>query len=84
MVRAETNASFGELFAPGSGVAPEWQAVAALRIPYQPGSLPSGVVLVIAAVDVQADRLIYIVRGWGARATSWLIENGDLWGDRPA
>ena len=49
-------------------------------MPYQPGSLPSGVVLVIAAVDVQADRLIYVVRGWGARATSWLIDNGDLWG----
>jgi len=30
---------------------------------------------------VQGDRLIYVVRGWGARAESWLIEAGEKWGD---
>jgi phage terminase large subunit GpA-like protein len=32
-------------------------------------------------VDVQKNRLIYAIRGWGARATSWLINRGQLYGE---
>src|SRR3954449_7150180 len=38
------------------------------------------VILITAGVDVQKNRLEYVVRGWGARATSWLLEHGQLWG----
>ena len=75
------NAGFGELFSPGGGEVPEWREVMALKLPYPRGSLPTGVVFLIAAVDVQKNRLVYVVRGWGARATSWLVDHGELWGD---
>lgn len=74
------NASFGELYAPGGGEVPEWREVMALRMPYEPGSIPTGVVFLTAAIDVQKNRLVYGIRGWGARATSWLIDAGEIWG----
>lgn len=75
------NAAFGELFAPGGGEVPEWREVAARRMPYQPGSVPVGVVYILAGIDVQKNRLVFVLRGWGHRATSWLIDHGELWGD---
>jgi phage terminase large subunit GpA-like protein len=30
---------------------------------------------------VQKNRLVYVVRGWGGRQESWLIEAGELWGE---
>ena len=85
MIQAAVNSGFGELYAPGGGAVPEWQEVAALRMPYERNTLPVGVVFLVASVDVQKNRLIYVIRGWGARATSWLIDDGELWGDdRPS
>lgn len=75
------NASFGELFAPGGGEVPEWREVMALRMPYARGTVPEGVVFLTAGIDVQKNRLVYSVRGWGMRATSWLIDEGELWGE---
>ena len=79
-IQTVINAGFGELWAPGGGDAPEALEVHRLRIPYQMGTVPLGVVLLTAGVDVQKNRLIFVVRGWGARGTSWLIEHGELWG----
>src|SRR6185369_17117890 len=79
-IKAKVNAAFGELYAPGGGDAPAWTEVAKLRAPYVMGDLPTGVVLITCGVDVQKNRLIYVVRGWGARATSWLLEHKELWG----
>jgi len=78
------NLQFGELFKFG-GDAPEWHAVLACGAGYESGEVPAGVTLLIATVDVQKDRLVYVVRGWGAGEESWLIEAGELWGatDRP-
>jgi len=30
---------------------------------------------------VQKNRLVYVIRGWGVRQESWLIEQGELWGE---
>ena len=84
MYRVQTvvNASFGELWAPTGGAALPWEEVAKLRDgTYSAGAVPSGVVWVTAGVDVQKNRLVYVVRGWGARQESWLIEAGELWGE---
>lgn len=78
--QASINAQFGELWAPGGGEVPEWMEVRACTLPYRSGDLPEGVVLITVGVDVQKNRLVYVIRGWGARATSWLIEHGELWG----
>lgn len=34
-----------------------------------------------AGIDVQKNRLVYVIRGWGAQYESWLIEYGELWGE---
>src|SRR5947208_9151119 len=73
-IQGVMNAAFGELYAPGGGEAPAWAEVAKLRAPYRYGDLPTGVITITSGVDVQKNRLIYVVRGWGARGTSWLLE----------
>ncbi len=75
------NTGFGELWSPGGGDAPEWVEVARLKQPYQSGDVPDDVRVLTAGVDVQKNRLVYSVRGWGPRATSWLIQAGELFGE---
>lgn len=80
-VQTAINAGFGEVYAPGGGEVFEWEQVAAHRAQYKRGQAPDGVRFLTLGVDVQKDRLVYIVRGWGGRARSWLIEEGELWGE---
>lgn len=79
-MQAAINTAFGELFMV-KGEAPDWQTVAGLRRPYASGDVPLGVQLIVAGVDVQGDRLVYVVRGFGYNFSSWMIEHGELWGD---
>jgi phage terminase large subunit GpA-like protein len=80
-IRTSINASFGELHAPGVGELPEWSEVLKHRGDYARGELPEGVLALVMTVDVQRDRLLVAIRGWGARATSWLIDWGELNGE---
>lgn len=80
MIQTAVNAGFGELYAPGGRDLKEWQQVAQRRMPHRFGEVPADVVKVTAAVDVQKTGLFYSIRGWGARATSWQIESGELAG----
>lgn len=41
---------------------------------YQRGTVPEGVILLTAGVDVQKDHFYYVVRGWGVGWESWLIK----------
>jgi phage terminase large subunit GpA-like protein len=52
-----------------------------LRQPYKLGDLPAGLVRLTMGVDVQKNRLVYAIRGWGSRATSWLVDRGELHGE---
>lgn len=63
------------------GDAPEWRRLYERREPYALGSCPWGVLFLTAGVDVQKDRLIYEIVGWGRGKTSWSIEIGVLHGD---
>jgi len=80
-IQSAINTNFGECFAPAGGEAPEWAKVSEHRGNYLRGELPDDAVHLVATVDVQRNRLIWIVRAWGARATSWLIDYGELWGN---
>jgi phage terminase large subunit GpA-like protein len=80
-IQTAINAGFGELFSPGGGEVPEWAEVAEHRGEYGRGDLPSQTVYLVMTVDVQQNRLVYVIRAWGARATSWLIDWGLLWGE---
>ena len=63
------------------GEAPEWQRLYARRESYEIGTVPAGVKLLTAGVDVQKDRLVYEVVGWGAGRESWSVEAGEIAGD---
>jgi phage terminase large subunit GpA-like protein len=80
MVQTAMTAGFGELYAPGGRDLKEWQQVARRRAQHRFGEVPDEVLKLSAAVDVQRTELFYSIRGWGARATSWQIESGELTG----
>ena len=44
-------------------------------------ALPKGVLVLTCAVDTQADRLEYLIKGWGLGEESWGIETGRLMGN---
>lgn len=80
-VQTAINAGFGECYTMGGGGdLPEWEEVRRLALPYEIGDLPEGVIFLTAGVDVQKNRLVYVIRGWGVRQESWLIASGELWG----
>lgn len=53
----------------------------AARLERYDAEVPEGVGRLTAGVDVQGDRLIYSVVGWGAGEEAWLIEHGEWFGD---
>ena len=83
-LEAVYNTGFGELYAL-TGESPAWEQVKALNINYLSGNVPEGVNTLICTVDVQGNRLVYVVRGWAPGFKSYLIEWGELWGrtDKP-
>lgn len=80
-IQTVVNAGFGQLYTPGAtGDVPSWKEVLAHRLPYAAGTAPRGVLRVVAGVDVQKRSLVYVIRGFGARGTSWLLSYGYLYG----
>ncbi|WP_245501735.1 terminase gpA endonuclease subunit [Mesorhizobium sp. M2A.F.Ca.ET.039.01.1.1] len=80
-IQTAMNAGFGECYTLGGlGETPEWQEVLAKRVPYRLGDLPREVLRITAGVDVQKRSLVYVVRGFGARGSSWLLDFGQIYG----
>jgi phage terminase large subunit GpA-like protein len=79
-IRSTINTAFGELYRIGAD-APPWESVRALAGGYSTGEVPAGVRVITCGVDVQKLRLLYVVRGWGARSESWLLEHGEIHGE---
>jgi len=63
------------------GEAPEWRRLYDRRELYPQGSIPTEVLFLTCGVDVQKDRLIYEIIGWGREKRSWSIDAGALPGD---
>lgn len=63
------------------GDAPKLEDMRKLKDPYPSGSVPVDARILTCGVDVQKERLIFAVRGWGAGSSSWLIEHGEFWGN---
>lgn len=63
------------------GDAPPWEALYQRREMYLIGTCPAGVLFLTIGVDVQKDRLIYEVVGWGRGKRSWSIDAGTIPGD---
>lgn len=80
-VQTVMNAAFGELHSLVTGSdQPEWEEVKKRALPYRMGEIPAGGLRLVMGVDVQKFSLIYVIRAYGARGTSWLVENGQLFG----
>lgn len=86
-MQTAVNAGCGETYAPGGGDLPAWKEVLECRMPSlilpkdpEEMILPPELVLLTAGVDVQKKSLPYVIRGWGPRATSWLVDYGELYG----
>ncbi len=48
---------------------------------YVMGTVPDGVLLITAGVDVQHNRVAMVIRGFGRGEESWLLWTGELFGD---
>lgn len=84
-VQTAMNASFGECYSiTASGDVPEWQEVMERRLPYEPRTVPSGGLRLVMGVDVQKFSLYFVIRAFGARGTSWLVDYGQLHGPTEA
>lgn len=70
----------GECYAAVPLNAPKAETVKAKRQPYRLGEVPREVLRLVAGVDVGKNDLWYVIRGFGARGASWLIDRGHLLG----
>jgi phage terminase large subunit GpA-like protein len=63
------------------GEAPAWEALWRRRETYPRNRVPAGALFLTAGIDVQKDRLVYEVVGWGRGKCSWSVDAGELPGD---
>lgn len=61
--------------------APDWELLYDRRDDYAIGTCPCGVLFLTAGVDVQKDRVVVEVVGWGRGARSWSIDAFVIPGD---
>ncbi len=74
------NTTLGEVWR-ALGEAPDWDKLYRRRELYPIGTVPAGPIVLTAGVDVQKDRLVYEVVGWGKNLESWSVEADELHGD---
>jgi phage terminase large subunit GpA-like protein len=64
-----------------AGEQPEWENLRLRCEPYEPMKPPPGVIFITFGVDVQENRIVVVIRGWGVGEESWLIWYGEIYGD---
>ncbi len=74
-MRVFCNTVLGETFVE-SGDAPDWERLYQRRETYPIGTVPEGVLFLTAGMDVQKDRVVYEVVGWGEGKRSWSVDAG--------
>ena len=80
-IQTAVNAQFGELYVPfEAGDLPSVEELLTRALPYKTGDHMPQVMRMVAGVDVQKNSLYYVVRGFGARSTSWLMQYGQIFG----
>lgn len=79
-LRVFINTVLGQVWT-SKGEAPEWLALYNRRDTYRIGTVPLGALVITCGVDVQKDRLVYEVVGWGRGKRSWSIDAGEIAGD---
>lgn len=79
-LRVFVNTVLGETWKE-SGDAPSWEKIYNRREDYLIDSVPAGPIVLTCGVDVQKDRWVYEVVGWGADKQSWSIDAGVIFCD---
>lgn len=74
------NTALGETWREAGDV-PDWERLYSRRELYQIGTVQEGVQFLTCGVDVQKDRFVYEVVGWGSGKSSWSVDAGVLPGD---
>ena len=74
------NTGFGECYAQ-SGDVPTWEQVRAMCWGYAAAQLLLEPLRIYCTIDVQKNRLVYVIRAWYAGMGSMLLEHGELWGE---
>jgi phage terminase large subunit GpA-like protein len=80
-MQTAVNSQYGELFVEAGGDLPPWEEIMRRRSPYKSEQIPAGARWLTCGIDVQKNRLVFVVRAWGRRASSWLVKFGELHGD---
>ena len=80
LLKVWTNTCLGESFDEQGGEGLSWQNLLARCEPYQPLTVPA-IAFLTAGVDVQKDRLVISVWGWGRGEEAWLIYHQELYGN---
>jgi phage terminase large subunit GpA-like protein len=75
------NTQLGEWWDPRDGDALQVEGLLARRESYPMTTLPAGVVLIVAAVDIQDDRLELLVMGIGPGEETWLLDYRQIHGN---
>ena len=70
----------GELYSPIPAMAVTDETYDSKVGGFRLGDVPPEVLRLVMGVDVQGNRLVYVVRGFGSGARSWLIDAGEIWG----
>jgi len=73
-LRTWVNTSLGETWKEKEGDVPQWKEIYSRRETYKIGSIPDGVRILTAGIDVQKDRIECEVVGWGNAYESWSID----------
>lgn len=78
--RVFVNTVLGETWAQ-RGDAPEWEHLYRRREHYATGTVPMGALFLTAGVDVQKDRVVVEIVGWGRGRRSWSVDYFEVPGD---
>jgi phage terminase large subunit GpA-like protein len=79
-LRVFINTVLGQVWT-SKGEAPDWDHLYKRRDTYAIGTVPLGALVLTCGVDVQKDRLVYEIVGWGRGKRSWSIDAGEIPGD---
>jgi len=80
-IQTATNSQFGECYIERGGDLPSWEVLKARALAYALGVVPDAARFLTCGIDVQKNRVVFVVRAWGPRATSWLVAHGEILGD---
>jgi len=76
-----TNTVFAETWDTHQGDQPSWEIIRARAEPYPIWTVPMAASLLVAAVDVQRDRIEYLVESYGEGEERWIIGHEIIMGD---